>query len=73
MPFNVEGAPSVSNFSVPNISPSEAVTGRIGDRMTLLKSLDRINREIDGMRMVEPSGVPSERKVRQCPQAMIVW
>ena len=63
MPFNVEGDPSLPNFSVPNISPSEAVTGRIGDRMTLLKSLDRINREIDGRRMVESTDRFQERAV----------
>ncbi len=63
MPFNVEGDPSLPNFSVPNISPSEAVTGRIGDRMSLLKGLDRINREIDGQRMVESTDRFQERAV----------
>ena len=63
MPFNVEGDPSTPNFSVPNISPSETVTGRIGDRMTLLKGLDRISRDIDGMRMVESTDRFQERAV----------
>ena len=63
MPFNVEGDPSLPNFSVPNISPSEAVTGRIGDRMSLLKGLDRISREIDGQRMVESTDRFQERAV----------
>ncbi len=63
MPFNVEGDPSLPSFSVPNISPSEAVTGRIGDRMSLLKGLDRISREIDGMRMVESTDRFQDRAV----------
>ena len=63
MPFNVEGDPSLPSFSVPNISPSESVTGRIGDRMSLLKGLDRIHREIDGMRMVESTDRFQERAV----------
>ena len=63
MPFNVEGDPSLPSFSVPNIAPSEAVTGRIGDRMSLLKGLDRISREIDGQRMVESTDRFQERAV----------
>jgi Protein of unknown function (DUF1501) len=63
MPFNVEGDPSLPNFSVPNIAPSESVTGRIGDRMSLLKGLDRINREIDGSRMVESTDRFQQRAV----------
>lgn len=52
MPFNVEGDPSAPNFVVPNISPSDSVQGRIDDRMKLLGSLDRIERDIDGLRLM---------------------
>ena len=63
MPFNVEGDPSAPNFSVPNISPSEALTGRVDDRISLLKSIDRIQRDIDGKRMVESMDRFQERAV----------
>jgi hypothetical protein len=63
MPFNVEGDPSLPNFSVPNISPSDTVTGRIDDRVSLLKGLDRISRDIDGTRMVESTDRFQDRAV----------
>lgn len=63
MPFNVEGDPSLPTFSVPNIAPSDAVIARVNDRMSLLKGLDRIDRNIDGMRMVESMDRFQERAV----------
>lgn len=53
LPFNVEGDPSSPSFTVPNIAPSAGVTGRVDDRMRLLGSLDRIQRQIDAGRVME--------------------
>lgn len=53
MPFNVEGDPSSPRFSVPNVAPLEAIAERIGDRAQLLRSLDRVERQIDATRVIE--------------------
>jgi hypothetical protein len=45
LPFTVEGDPTTPNFVVPNVAPTEAVTERVDDRMRLLGSLDRIDRQ----------------------------
>jgi hypothetical protein len=53
MPFNVEGDPSSPRFLVPNVAPLEAIAERIGDRAQLLRSLDRVERQIDATRVIE--------------------
>jgi len=53
LPFNVEGDPTNPQFAVPNISPQPSVGPRIGDRMSLLTNLDRIERQLDASKMME--------------------
>ncbi|HVC95801.1 MAG TPA: DUF1501 domain-containing protein [Pirellulales bacterium] len=63
LPFTVEGDPSAPNFSVPNVAPVQAVAGRIDDRTRLLRSLDRIERQIDASRMMESMDKFQQRAV----------
>lgn len=53
LPFNVEGDPSSPRFSVPNVAPLPEIAGRMGDRAQLLRSLDRVERQIDAARVME--------------------
>jgi len=62
-PFNVEGDPTTPNFVVPNISPQQSVGGRMGDRMSLLGSLDRIERQVDSSRLMESMDRYQQRAV----------
>jgi len=62
-PFNVEGDPTAPNFVVPNISPIPAVEQRLGDRMSLLGSLDRIERQIDASRLMDSMDRYQQRAV----------
>jgi len=63
LPFTVEGDPSAPNFSVPNVAPVQAVAGRIDVRTKLLRSLDRIERQIDASRMMESMDKFQQRAV----------
>jgi hypothetical protein len=63
LPFTVEGDPTQPNFVVPNVAPTEAVTERVDDRMQLLGSLDRIDRQIDASRLMESMDKFQERAV----------
>ena len=63
LPFTVEGDPTTPNFSVPNVAPVEVVTGRVDDRMRLLGSLDRIDRQIDASRLMESMDKFQQRAV----------
>jgi hypothetical protein len=63
LPFTVEGDPSTPSFSVPNVAPVQAVAGRIDDRTRLLRSLDRIERQIDASRMMESMDKFQQRAV----------
>ncbi|MEO8493587.1 MAG: DUF1501 domain-containing protein [Planctomycetota bacterium] len=53
MPFNVEGDPSSPSFLVPNVAPLQEIAERIGGRAQLLRSLDRVERQIDASRVME--------------------
>jgi hypothetical protein len=63
LPFTVEGDPTAPQFSVPNVAPTEGVAGRIDDRISLLGSLDRIERKIDASRMMESMDKFTQRAV----------
>lgn len=63
LPFTVEGDPTAPNFTVPNVAPVQAVEGRIDDRMKLLGSLDRIQRQIDASRLMESMDSFQQRAV----------
>ena len=63
MPFNVEGDPTTPHFSVPNISPSQQVAERVGERVKLLGSLDRIERRIDSTRTMDSMDQFQQRAV----------
>lgn len=63
LPFTVEGDPTTPNFSVPNIAPMQQVAGRIDDRMKLLGSLDRIERQIDASRLMDSMDKFQQRAV----------
>lgn len=63
LPFTVEGDPTTPNFAVPNISPLETVGPRVTDRMSLLGSLDRIERQIDASRLMESMDKYQQRAV----------
>jgi hypothetical protein len=63
LPFTVEGDPTTPNFVVPNVAPTETVTERVDDRMTLLGSLDRIDRQIDASRLMESMDKFQQRAV----------
>ena len=62
-PFSVEGDPTAPNFAVPNISPLDSVGQRVGDRMSLLGNLDRIERQIDASRLMESMDRYQQRAV----------
>ncbi|MHC4879307.1 MAG: DUF1501 domain-containing protein [Planctomycetota bacterium] len=47
LPFVVGGDPNADNFSVPNLSMSSSLKDRLDDRITLLKSFDDMERDID--------------------------
>ncbi len=47
LPFVVAGDPNADNFSVPNLSMSDSLKNRLDDRVTLLKSFDEMQRDID--------------------------
>jgi hypothetical protein len=53
MPFTVEGDPSNPSFAVPNVAPRDDVAGRIDNRAQLLRSLDRVHRQVDASRVME--------------------
>lgn len=63
LPFTVEGDPTTPNFTVPNLAPAQEVAGRVGDRMQLLGSLDRIDRQIDTSRLMDSMDKFQERAV----------
>lgn len=63
LPFTVEGDPTTPNFAVPNISPLESIGSRANDRMSLLGSLDRIERQIDASRLMESMDKYQQRAV----------
>jgi hypothetical protein len=63
LPFNVEGDPGAPGFVVPNINPQPAVIDRVGDRMSLLGSLDRIERQIDASKLMESMDRYQQRAV----------
>lgn len=47
-PFMVPGDPSDdANFRVPNIAPQVDISGRLDDRVSLLKQFDKLRREVD--------------------------
>jgi len=47
LPFVVARDPNDDNFSVPNLSMSGSLKDRLDDRVTLLKSFDEMQRDID--------------------------
>ena len=63
LPFTVEGDPTSPQFSVPNISPIVSLSDRVTDRMSLLGSLDRIERQIDASRLMESMDRYQQRAV----------
>ncbi|HEX7377060.1 MAG TPA: DUF1501 domain-containing protein [Pirellulales bacterium] len=63
MPFNVVGDPSMPQFVVPNVAPTPTAAAHIGDRTRLLASLDRIERAIDGSRLMESMDKFQQRAV----------
>ncbi len=63
LPFTVEGDPTAPNFVVLNISPLESVGRRVNDRMSLLGSLDRIERQIDASRLMDSMDRYQQRAV----------
>ena len=63
LPFTVEGDPTAPTFSVPNISPLQSIGERVTDRMSLLSSLDRIERQIDASRLMESMDRHQQRAV----------
>lgn len=52
-PFLVPGDPSKPNFKVNNIGMDKKVESRLEDRLSLLKGLDRLRRDIDGKGSIE--------------------
>ena len=46
-PFSVPGDPSEPNFTVPNLQVHEKIENRLGDRLTLLRDMDRLRRTAD--------------------------
>lgn len=46
-PFSVPGDPSLPDFQVRNLALSAEMESRLDDRATLLKSLDRLRRDVD--------------------------
>jgi hypothetical protein len=46
-PFFVQGDPIGDSFRMPNVAPIASMVGRMDDRLGLLKSLDRVDRQID--------------------------
>jgi hypothetical protein len=63
LPFTVEGDPSLPNFVVPNVAPTPEAAGRIDTRTKLLRSLDRIERQIDASRLMESIDTFQQRAV----------
>ena len=63
LPFNVEGDPTAPNFTVPNISPNGSFGARIDDRMSLLGTLDRIERQIDSSKLMDSMDKYQQRAV----------
>lgn len=63
LPFTVEGDPSAPNFVVPNVAPTPEASGRIDTRTKLLRSLDRIERQIDASRLMESMDTFQQRAV----------
>ncbi len=47
MPFVVRGNPGAPGYSVPNLSLSNGLKERLGDRMQLLNAFDTLRRDID--------------------------
>lgn len=47
VPFAVDGDPSRPKFQIQNVSLDSAIAERLDDRVTLLKSMDRMRRDID--------------------------
>jgi hypothetical protein len=46
-PFGVGGNPNQPNFEIKNVSLHKDVAGRLDDRMNLLRSFDRLRRDVD--------------------------
>jgi len=63
LPFTVEGDPTAPGFTVPNLAPAQEVAGRVDDRMQLLGSLDRIDRQIDASHLMDSMDKFQERAV----------
>ena len=53
LPFVVSGDPNAPDFKVENLSLSPNVKDRLDDRSLLLKSFDRLRRDIDRSRVME--------------------
>ena len=47
LPFVVNRDPNAANFSVPNLSMSGRLKNRLDDRVTLLNSFDKLQRDVD--------------------------
>jgi hypothetical protein len=47
LPFVVGGNPGAESFSLPNLSVSDALKGRMDDRIGLLKAFDKFRRDAD--------------------------
>jgi len=47
IPFAVDGDPSRPNFKIQNVSLNSALAERLDDRVTLLKSMDQMRRDMD--------------------------
>ena len=46
-PFNVQGDLMSDNFRLPSVTPIATIAGQTEDRFSLLKALDRVDRQID--------------------------
>ena len=47
LPFVVGGDPNAKDFNVPNVALDAGLRNRLNDRLTLLKSFDRLRRNVD--------------------------
>ena len=70
-PFRISADPSQENFSIQNIGIDRAVSTRIDDRVTLLRSFDRLRRDTDSRGQMRSLGVFNRRALAMLTSAKV--
>ncbi|HIF32052.1 MAG TPA: DUF1501 domain-containing protein [Planctomycetaceae bacterium] len=70
-PFRISSDPNGKNFKVQNIEMDKSMGDRLDDRLTLLRSFDRLRREVDSRAAMTTMDVFHDRAARMLTSARV--